>query len=199
MRAIVRETMETLILALGIFLLLQFSVQPTKVDGSSMEPTLSDGQRLILNKLVYTHFNPSRISKVIPFVDFGNDRETFLFHLPRQGEIVVFHFPIDPSRDFVKRVIGLPGDTIEIKRGKVYVNDAFLDEPYIKRPDRSSMKPITVEEEAIFVLGDNRRSSDDSRKWGTVPLENVVGRTWIRYPWPPDNWDPLSSVLPFLR
>jgi len=187
MRAVVREALETLVLALLLFWGLQISLQPTQVQGASMYPTLASGQRLLVNKLVYLHFSPSSIVEVLPFIESNDGDDVFVFHTPERGEVIIFHFPPDPSRDFVKRVIGLPGDTVEIKRGDVYIDGELLNEPYIERRDRSNTEPTTIPEGEIFVLGDNRRASDDSRQWGNVPLENVVGKGWFTY-WPVSDW-----------
>lgn len=194
MRAVVRELIETVILALLIFLALQFSVQNFRVEGSSMQPTLEEGQYILVNKLLYLRFDPQNVLKFLPFID--SERTNFLFPIssPERGEVIIFHFPRDPSRDFVKRVIGEPGDTVEIKRGAVFVNGVELDEDYIDRPDRGSMAPFDVGENEYFVLGDNRRASNDSRDWGTVPAELVIGKAWVNY-WPLEQAGILSTFL----
>ena len=99
----------------------------------------------------------------------------------------MFHFPRDPSRDFVKRVIGVPGDRVEIRKGTVYVNGQSLDEPYITAHDPSDMSERFLSEKEYFVLGDNRRGSNDSRNWGPVHEELILGKVWIVY-WPLSNW-----------
>lgn len=194
MRAVVRELIETVILALLIFLALQFSVQNFRVEGSSMQPTLEEGQYILVNKLLYLRFDPQNVLKFLPFID--SERTNFLFPIssPERGEVIIFHFPRDPTRDFVKRVIGEPGDTVEIKRGAVFVNNVELDEPYITRPDRGSMAPFNVGENEYFVLGDNRRASNDSRDWGTVPAELIIGKAWVNY-WPLERIHILSTFL----
>ncbi len=196
MRAVVRELIGTVILALLIFLALQFSVQNFRVEGSSMEPTLEEGQYLLVNKILYLRLDPQDIFKFIPFLD--SDRTNFLFPIssPERGEVIIFHFPRDPSRDFVKRVIGEPGDTVEIKRGTVLVNGEALQEPYINasKPYQGSMAPFHVGENEYFVLGDNRRASNDSRDWGAVPAENIIGKAWVNY-WPLDQLRTLTTFL----
>ena len=148
-----------------------------------MDPTLQDDQFLLVNKLVYFRIDQERLSRVIPFWRVDSPKESFAVHPPEQGEIIVFHFPNDPSRDFVKRVIGIPGDTVEIKKGNVFVNDLRIDEPYLKAKDGSNRPPTRLKEKEYYVLGDNRRASNDSRAWGTVPEENILGKVWIIY-WP---------------
>lgn len=186
MRALVRELIETVILALAIFLVLQFSVQNFRVEGSSMVPTLIEGDYLIVNKIIYLRFTPEELGALLPFYGGDRDESLFAFHKPRHGEVIVFHFPRDPSRDFVKRVIGVPGDVVQIERGTVILNGEALIEPYLERGDRSSLDEQTVPADSFFVLGDNRRASNDSRDWGFVPSEQIVGRAWFGY-WPLDK------------
>lgn len=195
MRALIRELIETAILALLIFLALQSSVQNFRVEGSSMEPTLSTGQYLLVNKIVYFHLSPGDLKRLWPFADVDRSEPLFAFHPPRHGEIIIFHFPRDETRDFVKRVIGVAGDEVEIRRGTVFVNGVRLDEPYITHPSEASMPRMTVPPDSYFVLGDNRRASNDSRDWGPVPAKNVVGRAWVSY-WPLDQF---NTLLTFLR
>ena len=140
------------------------------------------------------------MARWLPFLDSEGREVLYPFHPPRRGEVIVFHFcdvhcdtedasqesagPQIPSRDFVKRIIAVPGDTVEIRRGKVYVNDELLEEPYIVDSSRASDDGtwrMTAEE--YFVLGDNRPSSNDSRRFGPVPLNNILGKAWITY-WP---------------
>ena len=183
MKVIVRELIETAILAVLVFVGLQLSVQPYKVEGSSMDPTLEEGEYLLVNKLVYLDFHPSGMLKKVPFLSTDETDRAFLFHPPERGDIIVFRFPQDTSRNFVKRVIGLPGETIEIRQGHVLIDGEEIDEPYIIERGGGSLKPTVVPPNSYFVLGDNRRASDDSRHWGAVPAENVIGKTWISY-WP---------------
>ena len=187
LRVLVRESFETIILALLVFMVLHLSIQNYKVEGPSMEPTLNQNEYLIVNKLVYLRFDPTEVLDALPFYDGGVDEtDRYIFHPPVRGEVVVFRSPRDQSRDFVKRVIGLPGDTVEIVDGTVYVNGLQLVEPYLDRKDNTTMAPVEVEPGTVFVLGDNRGSSNDSRSWGPVPTENLIGRAWMRF-WPLDH------------
>ncbi len=195
MRALIRELIETAILALLIFIALQASVQNFRVEGSSMEPTLKGGQYLLVNKLVYFSLGPSDLRRLLPFDTVDQSETLFAFHPPRRGEIIIFHFPRDETRDFVKRVIGVAGDEVEIRRGTVFVNGQSLDEPYITHPSEASMRRLIVPPESFFVLGDNRRASNDSRDWGPVPAENVVGRAWVSY-WPLNQFSTLLTFWP---
>ena len=184
MREVVRELIETAILALLIFLALQFSIQNFRVEGSSMEPTLQEGQYIIVNRLAYLNFAYEHLEALLPFVDFrDDDGAVFPLQPPDRGDVAIFRYPEDPSLDFVKRVIALPGDTVAIDHGQVYVNGAALDEPYLTQVDYRDMEERLIPSGSYFVMGDNRRRSDDSRDWGNVPAENFVGRAWVIY-WP---------------
>ena len=182
-RVLVREVFETVILALLIFLSLHISIQNYRVQGPSMQPTLMEGEYLIVNKIVYLRFNLAKIANIIPFYDREEEPDRFIFHPPRHGSIVIFRSPSQPSKDFVKRVIGVPGDVVEIVQGDVYRNGERLVEPYVTRRDDASMGPVIVEADGLFVLGDNRSASNDSRDWGILPTENLIGRVELRF-WP---------------
>jgi signal peptidase I len=183
----VREILEAILLAMVVFVVIQTSVQNFRVEGSSMQPTLKGGQYLLVNKLVYFKLDQERLARVVPFWKVDNPDESFAVHQPRSGEVIVFHYPGDTRRDFVKRVIGVPGDRVAIQRGTVYVNGESLDEPYITSQDTSDMNPVSLGEKEYFVLGDNRRGSNDSRSWGPVREELILGKVWIVY-WPLANW-----------
>ena len=147
-----------------------------------MNPVLHDGQYLIVNKAIY--LNLKTIDEFIPFMDLG---DRYLFRHPQRGDVVVFRFPGNPERDFIKRVIGEPSDTVEIRDGTVYVNGGALDEPYITSKPTHPYGPTEVPPRHYFVLGDNRNNSYDSRQWGFVPEENIIGQAWLSY-WPKDDW-----------
>lgn len=134
-----------------------FIVELYLVEGPSMRPTLQSGERLAVNKFIYR------------------------FRAPERGEILVFRYPRDPSRDFIKRVIAVPGDTIEIKDGRVFVNGQLMNEPYILSKTRGNYPIATVPEEHIFVMGDNRNNSEDSRfaDVGFVPFDLLKGKAMI--------------------
>ena len=182
MRALLRELFETILLALVIFLALQLSVQNFRVEGSSMDPTLEEGQHVLVNKLVYFRLNET-LRSFIPFMNGDDNTDIVPFHRPNRGEVIIFRFPRDPSRDFVKRVVGVPGDVVELRSGQLFVNGVLQEEPYITRPSRETMAPTAVPPGSYFVLGDNRRASNDSRDWGSVPEENIIGKAWVTY-WP---------------
>lgn len=146
-----------------------FFVQPVVVDGSSMVPQLHDGERLLVNKFVYYK---------IQSLSWG--------HLER-GDIVVFWYPDDPDKSYVKRLIGMPGETVEVRDGNVYINGNLLPEHYLDEEhnrSKPSFPPQRVEPHHYFVMGDNRDNSSDSRYWGLVPEKYIYGRAFFRY-WKP--------------
>src|SRR3990170_3576685 len=196
-RRTARELVETLILALLIFLVVRSAVQNFRVEGSSMDPSLADGQYLIVNKAIYAHINLNPISRILPFIEPGDDPEWYVFRQPSRGDVVVFRFPNDPKRDFIKRIIGEPGDTVEVRGGTVYINGQLLDEPYITNKASYNYGPATVPPKQFFVLGDNRNNSYDSHVWGFVPRENIIGQAWLSY-WPRDSFGlvPNKSLKP---
>jgi signal peptidase I len=159
---LIREIVETLLLTLFIFWLVNTATGRFRIEGYSMLPTLEEGEYVIIDKLSYYLNEPDR------------------------GDIIVLHFPNDRSRDFIKRLIGLPGDHIEVSDGVVKINGVPLDEPYINaQPGYTGT--WDVPEDQFFVLGDNRNNSSDSHNWSFLPREDIVGKAWIIY-WGPDNW-----------
>jgi signal peptidase I len=153
-----RDLILSLLLA---FIFVIFLYQPVQVEGTSMMPRLENHERIFINKFVY-RFEPIR-----------------------RGDIVVFHFPLDPSKSFIKRVIGLPGETVRIRDGHVYIDGRALNEPYVPAwfQDHDNYDPVTLGEAQYFVLGDHRDSSDDSREWGAVDRKFIYGKAAFVY-WP---------------
>lgn len=148
-----------------------FVAQPVVVEGTSMVPQLQDGERLLVNKLIYYK---------IQSVSWG--------HIER-GDIVVFWFPEDPEKSYVKRVIGLPGEMVEIRNGRVYINGQELNESYLDTEHNKSLPsaaPKEVKKHHYFVMGDNRDNSSDSRYWGLVPEKYIYGKAFFRY-WKPSS------------
>jgi signal peptidase I len=183
-RKVVWELTQTLVLAALIFLLVRAVAQNFRVEGPSMEPGLHNGQYLLVNKAVYFKVNLGTLSKYIPFIDAEDGEEAFLFHGPQRGDVIVFRYPKDPDRDFIKRVIGVPGDTVRIDEdGTVYVNGEAIEETYITDSSPRALDEQVVPPESYFVLGDNRPNSSDSRNWGFVPEENIIGKAMLSY-WP---------------
>ena len=183
MARVLREIVEAVVLAVVVFIVLQATVRNFKVDGSSMDPTLADGEFLLVNRLVYLRIDRGRLARIVPFWRVREESPRYAIHAPKRGEIIVFQFPLDPNKDFVKRVVGLPGETIEMRDGRVCVNGGLLEEPYLTVKDRSNAAPVRLKEGEYYVLGDNRSHSNDSRSWGAVPEANLRGKVWMVY-WP---------------
>ena len=148
-----------------------FIAQPVVVEGTSMVPQLHDGERLLVNKLIYYK---------IESVSWG--------HIER-GDIVVFWYPKEPDKSYVKRVIGMPGETVEIRNGRVFIDSVELNESYLDTEHNKTLPtfpPVKVAEHFYFVMGDNRDNSSDSRYWGLVPEKYIYGKAFFRY-WQPSN------------
>ena len=179
-KLIIRDLLEAVALFIVVFIVLHFSVQNFRIDGSSMHPTLADEQHLIVSKAAYSGFNPSALLHSLPFIERTDSKQ------PHYGDIIAFTHPGRPSLDLVKRVVGLPGDIIEIERGRVIRNGEPLREPYVLNGDTGSVEPVEVPPNSYFVLGDNRSGSTDSRAWGFVSEDHIIGRAWLSY-WPSDR------------
>ncbi len=204
MSHILRELLEAVVLALLVFFVIRISIQNFRVEGYSMRPTLDGGEYLVVNKLSYFRIDMRRLARLVPFWEVDTQEENYLpfSHPPERGDVIVFHASTRPQRDFVKRVIGLPGERVRITSGKVYVNDKQVKEPYLDYINPSeSMDCIPklkrfncrLQDEQYFVMGDNRDNSNDSRDWGPVHLEDIVGKVWFIY------W-PLSELpIPFFK
>ena len=160
------DILETLVLAVVLYFGINAVSARVRVDGFSMKPTLQDGEYILVNKLAYKTGEPQR------------------------GDIVVFVFPVDPTEDLIKRVIGLPGETISVHGGAVSVNGVALNEPYIASPPAYE-GDWTVPQGQLFVLGDNRNDSRDSHQWGVLPIGNVIGKAVVIY-WPPKEWEVIN-------
>lgn len=176
-----REYSEAIIIAIILALFIRaFVVQAFKIPSGSMKPTLLIGDHILVNKFIY--------AIKIPIID----TELMHFGDPKRGDIVVFRYPVDPSKDFIKRVIGLPGDTVRIQDKKVFVNERLLDEPYAVHSEnrilpasagpRDNMSPVVVPPHSLFVMGDNRDESYDSRFWKFVDIpSDLKGKAFILY------------------
>ena len=177
-----REYFESICVAVILALFVRtFVVQAFKIPTGSMENNLLIGDHLLVNKFVFAPTMTEVEGAVLPIGSIG------------RGNVIVFKFPEDPERDFIKRVIGLPGETIELRRKRVYINDVMLNEPYVRfvsPPDqdggpvfdvRSQYGPVTVPDGHYFMMGDNRDNSEDSRYWGFLPQEYVKGRALFVY------------------
>ena len=172
LRKEIRVWTRDLLIAIGLALvIIVFLYQPVKVEGTSMAPLLSDQERIFINKFVY-RFEPIQ-----------------------RGDVVVFWYPLDHTKSFIKRVVGLPGETVEIRQGVLYVNGKVIPEPYVppQYEDNSDYPALVVPKDQFFVLGDHRISSNDSRVFGPVPSHYIYGRAVFAY-WPVDHFGSLEST-----
>jgi len=191
-KSALRENFEAIIIAIVLALFIRaFIVQAFKIPSGSMLPTLQIGDHILVNKFIYGIKLPITDTVIVPIKD------------PRPNDIVVFRYPRNPKLDYIKRVIAVAGDTVEIRKKKVYVNGKPFDDPHGVHTDprvlpatagpRDYFGPVTVPEGKIFVMGDNRDNSFDSRFWGFVDLKAVRGKAFIIY-WSWDVDKPLLSI-----
>ncbi len=176
------DAIESIVVALSIFVVFYlFLLQPHQVKGASMDPTFHDGQYILTDKIGYR------------------------FHTPERGDVIVFKAPRNPDYDYIKRIIGVPGDKIKVMSGSVYVNGVKLEENYI--PSQTMILPgqflkedqeVALGSEEYFVLGDNRSQSSDSRQWGVVPKKDIIGRVFFRY-WPFDQFGKIDKPAMFTK
>jgi signal peptidase I len=168
-RSLSREALETLLLIASIYCIVNLATARYVVEGASMAPNFHTDQFIIVSRMAYLLGSPAR------------------------GDVVVFHNPQNPSNDFIKRVIGLPGEVVQILQGKVYIDGAPLDEPYVAELCKSETcnRSWTLDAEHYFVLGDNRNHSHDSHSFGPLNRKFIIGKAWVRY-WPPSDW----SIIP---
>lgn len=175
MKSLFRDTVAIIIIAVVIIFGLQTVAQKFVIEGPSMNDTLHDEQQLLVNKLVYN------------------------FHEPERGDIIVFQPPNNNGEEYIKRIIGLPGELVVITDGTVFIYQADetvipLYEPYISEPAKRSFEGDIIPGNSYFVLGDNRNNSSDSRSGWTLPLENIIGKAWLSV-WPPDRWGLIPNGL----
>ncbi len=165
----VREVLETMLLIVSIYCLVNLTTARYVVEGASMAPNFQTDQFIIVSRLAY------------------------LLGAPVRGDVIVFHNPQDPSHDFIKRVIALPGEAVRIVNGKIYINGMPIDEPYVAElcKPQTCDGSWTLNADQFFVLGDNRNHSHDSHSFGPLDRSLIIGKAWIRY-WPPSDW----SVIP---
>jgi signal peptidase I len=191
----IKEYAEAIVIAILIAVFIRtFIVQAFKIPSGSMKPTLEIGDHILVNKLSYGVKIPYLRKTMIPTGE------------PKRGDIAVFIYPVDKSKDFIKRVIGVGGDVVEIRNKKVFVNDTVVNDAYAVHNEevifpksiqpRDNFGPVKVPEGTIFVMGDNRDQSYDSRFWGFVRLEDVIGKAFIIYwSWDSDDFSPRWSRI----
>jgi len=191
-KGVFREYAEAAVIAILLALFIRtFVVQAFKIPSGSMEPTLLVGDHILVNKFIYGVKIPLARKTLIPISE------------PEREDVIVFIYPVDESKDFIKRVIGLPGDRLEFKGRKIFINGELYNDPYgyYSGPPpsgtsltKTSFPPVTVPKDRLFVMGDNRNHSYDSRFWGFVPIESVKGKAFIIY-WSWPHWDRFLDVI----
>ncbi len=167
-RSSLRDIIETVLLTAILFLILNTTTARFQVRGSSMEPTLHNGQYLVISKV------------------------TYWIHPPERGDVIVFRPPNNPDEDYIKRIVGLPGEHVVIQDGAIWIDGDMLQETYIANPMPYS-GAWNVGAGKYFVLGDNRGNSSDSHSWGLLPRENIIGKAWFCY-WPPEDWGTVTHT-----
>ncbi|MBO0779642.1 MAG: signal peptidase I [Ktedonobacteraceae bacterium] len=165
---LVRDIVELLALTIVIFLALRFTIQTYSVNDPGMTPALNQNSYILVNKVAY------------------------LFHPPERSDVIVFHFPYDTTKVYIKRVIGIPGDKVSTDGSHVWVNGVQLNEPYVNNPFNPSAREWTVPQDQYFVMGDNRQEGEDSRKWGTVPKNYIIGKATLVF-WPSSQWRSIPN------
>ncbi len=193
--SLLREIVETLLLALIIFVAVRAVVLNFRVDGLSMTPSLEDNEMLLVNRNAYLSFDTWAFVDWLPFVEHDEQNIVHPFDPPERGDIIVFNPPVsNDSKPYIKRVIGLPGETVEARGGHVYIDGHRVDEPYLEGEEtwcgsiqgvKQDCEAVTVPEGSVFVLGDNRDNSTDSRAFGIVDVDRIIGKAWFAY-WPFD-------------
>jgi signal peptidase I len=181
------EIIQILVLALLMVMVIRNFIHNYRIDGISMEPNFHDGEFLIVNRFAYC----PGIHVEIPVVNVSLLDKTWCERVPNRGDVIIFRYPRDPSRDFIKRVIGLPGETVEVISGQVYINGQLMPEPFGPNPGSYNAPPLTVGQDEVYVMGDNRNNSSDSHLWGPLKLDLIIGKALVAY-WPPKDW----SVVP---
>ncbi len=171
MKIFLRDVLTTFILAAVVYVGLRATIQDYIIRQSSMEPTFQEGQRVLVNKVVYK------------------------FHQPERGDVIILQPPRSygpRTIPFIKRIVALPGESVEVKNGGVYVNGFRLNEPYTKEPPVYTYYLKKVPENEYFVLGDNRNNTDDSHRGWTVPRQDIIGKAWLSI-WPPEKWGLVTN------
>ena len=159
---LLREIVETVLLTVAIFLLVNAATGRFRIEGASMEPNLHDSEYVLIDKVSYR------------------------LHAPERGDVIVFERQGN-ERDYIKRIIGLPGDTVQVSGGQVLINGRALGEPYLNTTMLNDMPARQIEADRYFVMGDNRNNSSDSRSFGSIAAQDIIGRAWLVY-WPPSEW-----------
>ncbi|MCD6358972.1 MAG: signal peptidase I [Dehalococcoidia bacterium] len=174
MKTLFREILWTIIFALIIYGVIGITTQEYRIEQTSMYPTIKPGERFVISKVSYR------------------------LHEPERGDIIILRPPLNPEAvPYIKRIVGLPNETIEIKEGITYINGMRLEEPYVKKMSELSCEAVMIPDGDYYVMGDNRYASSDSRNWGMLPAENIIGKAWLCY-WPPNKLGKAPNYSPVL-
>ena len=194
MAKFISEAIETILITLVVFIALQTAIQNFQVQGSSMKPTLLPADRIVVNKISTFRIPLMAIGDTLPWLNFITESDLYIFGKQERGSIVVFKSPDESGQDLVKRIIGIPGDTISIIDGKVFVNGDQIEEPYVESQGSSQTSDLQVPNNHYFVLGDNRPWSNDSRHWVFSFVEEslIIGKAGMIY-WPRDRVSVLGN------
>jgi signal peptidase I len=192
-RSLFRTMVQTAALVLVLYVALRIFLVPYQVDGASMSPDLRDGERVFVHRLAYTHFDSDALWNVLPWEHRAGHDEIFPPSQPERGDIIVLRPPFASNEPYIKRVIGLPGERVTFREGLVFINGQALTESYIDGAITSCIHgpwcSLVVPEDAVFVLGDNRQDSTDSRSFGTVTYDHIIGQAVF------SNW-PVETIGP---
>ena len=196
-RAIAGELAQAAVITLALTVGARAVVQNFRVEGISMQPNFVGGQVLVVNRAAYFHIDGTPLAGIVPATRQGTT--DYLFGGPQRGDVAVFVAPPQPDTDYIKRIIGLPGDTLSVRSGRVFVNGQGLVEPYIQFPAEYNFPTdgtqLVVPDDSYFVLGDNRPESLDSHFGWFVPVKDLIGRAWLRY-WPPNELGVVQTARP---
>lgn len=205
-----RELIETVLFILLVFFILRGVMQNFRVEGPSMEPNFHTNQYILVNKIVFFHFDANAPLRLLPGRSALPSKVIYPFRMPQRGDVVVLEAPTSDSGgeqiDYIKRVLALPGETVQVRDGRVYINGQALPEAtqsggYLVQATECQSGPLcdpyTVPPNTVVVMGDNRSNSQDSRSWSAepgLPLDRIVGKAWVSY-WPRDEWGVIPSPV----
>ncbi|MDP9309811.1 MAG: signal peptidase I [Chloroflexota bacterium] len=203
-----RELIETVVFILLVFFILRGVMQNFRVEGPSMEPNFHSNQYILVNKIIFFHFDANAPLRLLPGRQDVPPKVIYPFRLPQRGDVVVLEAPNGDGNgeqiDYIKRVVGLPGETVQVKDGKVYINGQPMEESlqsggYLNQATDCQngplCQPYVVPPNTVVVMGDNRNNSQDSRSWNAepgLPLDRIVGKAWVSY-WPRDEWGVIPT------
>ncbi len=186
MKSAVTDIVKTLALAAALFFMVQAIVQNYEVFGASMEPTIHTGDHIIVNKAAYASLDLHKMSKFVPFYEAEKGEGLEIFGVPARGDVVIINSLSPPPKQLIKRIVGVPGDTVETRDGELFINGERVEEVYT-RGSAPVIDPVVIPRDHYYVLGDNRAHSNDSRFFGPIHRDAIVGKAWLSY-WPLDGF-----------